>query len=331
MKPCVLVTGGAGYIGSHCCYRLAAAGYQPVVYDNLSNGSEAFVRWGPLEQGDIRDTARLAEVFARHEPVAVMHFAALIDVAESVRDPIAYYDVNVGGAMALIAATRAAGVRHLVFSSTCATFGNPHYVPISETHRQEPINPYGHDKLLVERMLRELSERNELLSVMLRYFNAAGSAHEQGIGESHDPETHAIPLALAAATSGECFRIYGDDYPTRDGTAERDYIHVLDLAEAHVLALQHLLDGGPSEAFNLGTGRGTTVRELVDAIRSHLGLALAVAHHPRRPGDAPILVADNRRIRRVLGWRPRHELRDIIDTAFCWHMQTHAGATRLSA
>jgi UDP-glucose 4-epimerase len=320
LKASILVAGGAGYIGSHTCLRLAQAGYTPVVYDNLSNGWESFVQWGPLEVGDIRDAARLDAVFAKHKPVAVIHFAAFIEVGFSIAEPGAFYENNVGGTLTLVEAARRAGVDKLVFSSTCATYGAPVYVPMDEKHPQAPLNPYGRSKLMVEQILEDLARYKGFRSVALRYFNAAGADPEGRIGERHEPETHAIPLAIAAARGErDKFMLFGGDYETRDGTCVRDYIHVLDLADAHVLALKWLLDGKPSDVFNLGTGTGTTVRELVGAIerRSNRPFPLELAE--RRAGDAPSLVADNRKAREQLGWTPRHDLDAIIEHAWAWH------------
>ncbi|MDP1875915.1 UDP-glucose 4-epimerase GalE [Phenylobacterium sp.] len=319
----VLVTGGAGYVGSHASLRLAEAGFLPVAFDNLTNGHAEFVQWGPLEVGDIRDAARLDEVFAKHRPLAVLHLAALIEVGESVRHPDRFYDNNVSGALTLIEAARRAGVGAMVFSSTCATYGDPQQMPMDETHPQSPLNPYGRSKLMVEQILGDLDRYSSFRSVCLRYFNAAGADFEGRIGEWHDPETHAIPLAIAAAMGANAgFKIFGRDYPTRDGTAVRDYIHVLDLADAHVLALKHLLAGGESDAFNLGTGTGSTVQELVDAVGAVSGRPFEIADGPRRGGDAPALVADNRKAREVLGWSPRYGLPEILESAWRWHTQS---------
>jgi len=323
----VLVTGGAGYVGSHTCLRLAEAGFRPVVFDNLSNGHAEFVKWGPLEIGDIRDPQQLDAVFAKHKPVAVLHFAALIEVGESVRDPGRFYDNNVAGALSLIAAARRAGVNALVFSSTCATYGEPLRVPLDEMHPQVPLNPYGRTKLIVEQALSDLDRYAGFRSICLRYFNAAGADPQGRIGERHEPETHAIPLAIRAAmNTGGNFRLMGEDYPTPDGTAVRDYIHVLDLADAHVAALRHLLAGGGSDVFNLGTGMGTSVRKLIEAIRRASNGAFEVERAPRREGDSPILVADNAKARMILGWTPRYDLDAIIESAWNWHRAEAARA-----
>jgi UDP-glucose 4-epimerase len=318
MSSTVLVTGGAGYVGSHACLALAEAGFTPVVYDDLSNGHAEFVRWGPLEEGDIRDPGRLDAVFAAYRPAAVMHFAARIEVAESVKDPALFQSVNVEGARTVIAAARRAGVDRLVFSSTCATFGEPVRLPMAEDHPQKPLNPYGATKLAVERDLVALN-REGFRSAILRYFNAAGADPEGRIGEWHEPETHAVPLAIRSALGrGPAFRVFGTDYETRDGTAVRDYVHVLDLADAHVSALRRLLDGGSSEAFNLGTGQGTTVLELLEAVARACG-DFEVEAHERREGDAPVLVADSAKAERLLSWRPRRDLDEIIRSAVAWH------------
>jgi UDP-glucose 4-epimerase len=320
MPSTILVTGGAGYVGSHACLALSQAGFTPVVYDNLSNGHAAFVQWGDLEIGDIRDGARLDAVIARHRPVAVLHFAALIEVGESVKAPGRFYDNNVVGALTLIEAARRGGIGAMVFSSTCATYGDPVYLPMDEVHPQGPLNPYGRSKLMVEQALADYSTYAGFRSVCLRYFNAAGADEEGRIGERHHPETHAIPLALQTALGQrQGFKLFGDDYDTRDGTAVRDYVHVMDLADAHVRALKYLLDGGETTVFNLGTGAGTTVRELIDTIRRTTNQPFPVETAPRRAGDAPCLVADNSRAREVLGWRPTRTLDDIVRTAWRWH------------
>lgn len=317
----VLVTGGAGYVGSHTCMRLAKNGFLPITLDNLSNGHAEFVRWGPLEVGDIRDRPRLDAIFSQYRPVAVLHFAALIEVAESVRDPGRFYDNNVAGALCLIAAARAAGVDRFVFSSTCATYGEPQWLPLTESHPQRPASPYGWSKLMIEQVLWDHAASSDFRAIVLRYFNAAGADPRARIGEWHEPESHAIPLAIAAARgAGKPFTIFGDDYDTRDGTAVRDYVHVLDLAEAHVLALQRLLDGAPSAAFNLGTGAGTTVRELVAGIERAAGHALPLGVQGRRAGDTAALVADNDKARQELGWRPERALDTILTDAWRWHL-----------
>ncbi|KQQ60921.1 UDP-glucose 4-epimerase [Rhizobium sp. Leaf311] len=320
MRKKVLVVGGAGYIGSHTCLLLAERGYEPVVFDNLSNGHEEFVRWGPFEHGDIRDRARLDEVFSKHQPEAVLHFAALIEVGESVKNPVAFYDNNVLGALTLLSATMDAGIKAFVFSSTCATYGLPERVPLDETHPQAPINPYGRTKWVVEQALKDFSTYKGLKSVMLRYFNAAGADFEGRIGEWHKPETHAIPLAIEAALDRrQGFKVFGTDYDTRDGTCVRDYIHILDLADAHVRAVDYLLAGGETVELNLGTGTGTTVKELLDTISEVSGRPFPVEYTERREGDSTTLVANNDKAREVLGWEPQYTLTDIIRSAWRWH------------
>jgi UDP-glucose-4-epimerase GalE len=326
----VLVTGGAGYIGSQACKVLAGAGYQPVTYDNLSRGHRAAVRWGPLEVGDLNDRERLRDVLGKHKPASVMHFAALTYVGESMENPELYHHNNVKGTLTLLDAMLEFGIRTLVFSSSCATYGNPLRLPLTEEHPQEPINPYGAGKLLVERALRQRDAAHGLRSVSLRYFNAAGADPDGDCGECHDPETHAVPLAIMAASGqGPPFRIFGTDYPTADGSAVRDYIHVLDLAEAHVAALDYLRKGGATGAFNLGTGVGTSVLQLIASVERVGGRAVPVSRDARRPGDPPVLVADGRRAATALDWRPRlRDIDDIVRTAWSWHCSE---AARLSA
>ncbi|UWU13924.1 UDP-glucose 4-epimerase GalE [Rhizobium sullae] len=320
----VLVVGGAGYIGSHTCLDLANKGYKPVVFDNFSNGHREFVRWGPAEEGDIRDRARLEEVLAKHKPSAILHFAALIEVGESVKDPVSFYENNVIGTLTLLSAAQAAGIKAFVFSSTCATYGLPQSVPLDETHRQVPINPYGRTKYIVEQALADYDQYRGLRSVILRYFNAAGADFEGRIGEWHQPETHAIPLAIDAALGRrQGFKVFGSDYETRDGTCVRDYIHVLDLADAHVRAVEYLLRGGDSVALNLGTGTGTTVKELLGAIEDVSKRPFPVEYIGRREGDSHTLVANNDKARDVLGWVPQYDLSQIIQSAWDWHSRSN--------
>ncbi|PDT36862.1 UDP-glucose 4-epimerase GalE [Rhizobium sp. M10] len=320
----VLVVGGAGYIGSHTCLDLANKGYKPVVFDNFSNGHREFVKWGPAEEGDIRDRARLDEVLAKHKPAAILHFAALIEVGESVKDPVSFYENNVIGTLTLLSAAQAAGINAFVFSSTCATYGLPQSVPLDETHRQVPINPYGRTKYIVEQALADYDQYKSLRSVVLRYFNAAGADFEGRIGEWHQPETHAIPLAIDAALGRrQGFKVFGSDYETRDGTCVRDYIHVLDLADAHVRAVEYLLKGGESVALNLGTGAGTTVKELLGAIEDVSNRPFPVEYIGRREGDSHTLVANNDKARDVLGWVPQYDLSEIIRSAWNWHARSN--------
>jgi UDP-glucose 4-epimerase len=316
----ILVTGGAGYVGSHCCLALKRAGHDVVVYDNLTNGHERFVKWGPFERGDIRDRARLAEVFAAHRPQAVLHCAALIEVGESVKHPDRFYDNNVTGALVLLDVMREGGVKPFVFSSTCATYGEPQRLPMDETHPQAPVSPYGWTKLMVEQASRDIAAAHGISFAHLRYFNAAGAAPDEGIGERHEPETHAIPLALMTLLGRrQGFKIFGQDYETRDGSCLRDYVHVLDLADAHVRAIERLLGGGASLAANLGTGDGVTVLELLAAIERVTGKRVPADSAPRREGDAPALVADTTLVKRELGWTPSRNIDQIIGDAWRWH------------
>lgn len=320
----VLVVGGAGYIGSHTCLDLANKGFVPVVFDNFSNGHREFVKWGPVEEGDIRDRTRLDEVLAKHKPAAILHFAALIEVGESVKDPVAFYENNVVGTLTLLAAAQNAGIKAFVFSSTCATYGLPQTVPLDEGHQQVPINPYGRTKHIVEQALSDYAQYTGFRSVILRYFNAAGADFEGRIGEWHQPETHAIPLAIDAALGRrQGFKVFGSDYDTRDGTCVRDYIHVLDLADAHVRAVEYLLRGGESIALNLGTGTGTTVKELLSAIEEVSERPFPVEYVGRREGDSTTLVANNDKAREVLGWVPKHDLSQIIRSAWNWHSKSN--------
>lgn len=323
-RPTVLVTGGAGYIGSHCCRALARAGYDPVVYDNLSTGHRQFVA-GPLVTGDLLDEATLARAFAGHRVAAVMHFAAASLVGESVADPQKYYLNNVQGTLSLLRAMRRAGCRRIVFSSTGAVYGNAGSSALPEDFACAPINPYGASKWMIERMLADYRAAYGLGAFCLRYFNASGADPEGGIGELRDNETHLIPRAMMALQGhvGD-FAVFGDDYETPDGTAIRDYIHVTDLAAAHVAALKLLLEGHSGGSFNLGTGAGSSVREILSAIRQETGRDVPHAVKPRRPGDPAYLVADPSAAREVLGFVPRHsDLATIIRTAWAWHQTAH--------
>jgi UDP-glucose-4-epimerase GalE len=329
MAQSVLVTGGAGYIGSHACKALARAGYIPVTYDNLSRGHRHAVRWGPLIEGDVADRAATVAALKAHGVSSVMHFAAFAYVGESVTDPALYYRNNVKGTLSLLDAMREVGIDRIVFSSTCATYGMPDSVPIKETMPQRPVNPYGETKLAIERALHWYGAAYGLRSVALRYFNAAGCDRDGEIGEEHDPETHLIPLTLRAALgSGPPIAIFGTDYPTPDGTAIRDYIHVEDLASAHVRALDYLAGGGGSAAINLATGRGYSVREIVAAVAKAVGRDVPQRETPRRAGDPPALVADPGLARSVLGWRAEcSDLDTIIRTALAWETRQHNIAT----
>ena len=318
----ILVTGGAGYIGSQACKALAQAGYTPITYDNLVCGHRWAVKWGPLEEGNIADHARLNEVIAKYQPVAVMHFAAYAYVGESVEDPGKYYRNNVAGTLTLLEVMRDHGIDKFIFSSTCATYGIPETVPISEDHPQRPINPYGASKLMIERMLQDFDVAHGLRSISLRYFNAAGADPDGEIGEAHDPETHLIPLVLdAAAGKRSAITIFGDDYETPDGTCTRDYIHVADLADAHVLALKALEDGAKTTSYNLGNGHGFSVKEVIETAVRVSRKTVPVEIGQRRPGDPTKLVGDSTRIRSELAWNPRFaELQLMIASAWHWYV-----------
>jgi UDP-arabinose 4-epimerase len=317
----ILVTGGAGYIGSHACKALARAGYTPVAFDNLVYGHPWAVKWGPLEVGDIADRARLDAVIDHYRPSAVMHFAAYAYVGESVLDPGKYYRNNVAGTLTLLEAARDHGVNRLIFSSTCATYGVPVVVPIREDHPQNPINPYGASKWMIERILEDFDRAHALRSISLRYFNAAGADPEAEIGEAHDPETHLIPLVLdVAAGDRPAVQVFGGNYETPDGTCIRDYIHVTDLAQAHVLALHALEHGAQTTNYNLGNGQGYSVKEVISAAEQVTGKPIAVEMAARRAGDPARLVGDAGRAIQELGWRPQfNHLPVILRTAWEWH------------
>ncbi|MGV2123346.1 UDP-glucose 4-epimerase GalE [Agrobacterium vitis] len=315
----ILVVGGAGYIGSHACKALSKAGYTPVVYDNLVHGHADSVKWGPFEQGDIADGERLDAVLSKYQPECVMHFAAFAAVGESVTDPAKYYNNNIHGSVCLLDAMRRNGVDTIVFSSTCATYGEVKSLPIVEEAPQSPVNPYGFSKLVIEQALKDYGHAYGLKWVAMRYFNAAGLDPEGDLGERHDPETHAIPLAVLAAMRQTEFNVFGTDYDTPDGTAVRDYIHVCDLADAHVLAIDYLQKGGESGAFNLATGKGTSVKDLLEAVSEAVGAQVPIKYAPRRAGDAPALYASGDKARSLLGWTPRYtDINLIVKTAADW-------------
>ena len=317
----ILVTGGAGYIGSHTCKALALSGYEPVTLDNLVAGHRWAVNWGPLVQLDMTDAGALADVLRRERIDAVMHFAGYLLVGESMQNPGKYYANNVTNTVNLLDAMAATGVGTIVFSSTAAVYGNPERSPIPEDHPHRPINPYGESKLAIERALHWYGIAHGLKWTALRYFNACGADPDGQIGESHDPETHLIPLVVDAALGKRPpISVFGTDYPTPDGTAVRDFIHVTDLADAHVRALRRLDNGGASLALNLGTGEGYSVRQILETARAVIGSPIPQTDGPRRPGDPPVLVADARSARRELEWTPTmSDLETILQTALAWH------------
>jgi UDP-glucose 4-epimerase len=320
MAERVLVTGGAGYIGAHACKALARSGFTPVVFDNLSTGWSEAVKWGPLVQGDLMDRASIDQALAEHRPVAVMHFAALSLVGEAMQDPARYWRVNFGGSLNLWEACTSAGVRNVVLSSTCATYGDQDGVLLTEETPQRPINAYGGSKLAVEGMLKDFGTAFGINHVIFRYFNVAGADPEGELGEQHLPETHLIPLMLdAVAGKRPELTVFGTDYPTPDGTCVRDYVHVTDLAAAHVLGLRRLLEGKGSDTFCLGTGCGFSVREVIEASRVVTNREVPVILGDRRPGDAASLVLSSTRAINELGWEPRHStLRQMIGDAWAW-------------
>ncbi|MEC8196489.1 MAG: UDP-glucose 4-epimerase GalE [Pseudomonadota bacterium] len=321
----VIVTGGAGYIGSHACKALAQAGFVPVTFDNLVTGWEDAVKFGPFENGDLLDRARLDAVFETYKPVAVMHFAALSQVGESMSEPAKYWRNNVLGSLNLIEASVAAGVRNFVFSSTCATFGDHDNVTLNEDVEQLPINAYGASKRAIEDMLRDFEGAFGLQSVIFRYFNVAGADPDAEVGEFHQPETHLVPLMLDAIDGKrDALTIHGTDYDTPDGTCIRDYVHVCDLVDAHVLGLRWLQDGNGSRVFNLGTGTGFSVREVIDHSRAVTNRAVPYVEGPRRPGDCTKLVSGSTRAQKELGWEPKRSKMDLmIADAWRWHQTGH--------
>ncbi|MEH1766467.1 UDP-glucose 4-epimerase GalE [Nostoc sp.] len=327
-KPTILVTGGAGYIGSHTVLALKQAGYNVVILDNLVYGHRDLVErvlQVELIVGDTGDRALLDRLFKTHDIAAVMHFSAYAYVGESVTDPAKYYNNNVLGTLTLLEAMLTASVKKFVFSSTCATYGVPEFVPIPENHPQNPINPYGATKLMVERILSDFDVAYGLQSVRFRYFNAAGANPNGLLGEDHNPETHLIPLVLMTALGKrKSISIFGTDYPTPDGTCIRDYIHVNDLADAHILGLEYLLKGRDSEVFNLGNGSGFSVKEVITAAEEVTGISIPVEERDRRPGDPPILIGTSEKARTILGWKPKYpSIQDIVAHAWQWHQKRH--------
>jgi UDP-arabinose 4-epimerase len=321
MQP-ILVTGGAGFIGAHTCKALAAHALHPIAFDNLSRGHRDMVRWGPLFQGDILHPADLDRAFEQYQPKAVIHFAALAYVGESVAQPLAYYQNNVSGLINVLEAMVRHGADTIVFSSSCATYGIPDALPIAEDARQQPINPYGHSKLVGEQILMRVAAAHHLRIALLRYFNACGADPDGELSERHDPETHLIPLAVDAATGrGPPLQIFGADYPTTDGTCERDFIHVSDLAAAHVAAVRQLNNGSESLTLNLGTGCAYSILDIVSTVERVTGRTVPIIRAPRRPGDPAALVADASRAERLLGLKPKFsDLETIVETT--WRSRT---------
>jgi UDP-glucose 4-epimerase len=319
----ILVTGGAGYIGSHCCKALSREGFNPVTIDNLVYGHRKYVRWGEFFQGDVGNSADLKTCFSRYQIDAVMHFAAYALVGESVEDPKKYYENNLRGTIELLHAVLENGIKYFVFSSTCATYGSPEKTPIDEAHPLNPINPYGKTKRMIEEVLADYHSAYGLNYTSLRYFNAAGADPDGEIGEDRDPETHLIPLVLDVASGKRpSIKVFGTDYATPDGTCIRDYIHVTDLADAHILALKRLMNGGDSGVFNLGIGQGFSVLEIIEHARKITAREITVENTDRRPGDPPVLIASNEKAVAELGWKPRYaDIDDIIGTAWRWHQK----------
>lgn len=321
----ILIVGGAGYIGSHANKELTKRGYKTLILDNLIYGHQESVQWGEFIKGDLGDTTRLREIFTQYKIDAVMHFAAFAYVGESVTDPKKYYLNNVVNTLNLLNVMLEFDIKKFIFSSTCATYGNPVEIPITETHPQNPINPYGQSKLMVEKILEDYSNAYSLSYVALRYFNAAGADVETEIGEDHDPETHLIPLVLDVALGKrENISVFGSDYETKDGTAIRDYIHVTDLADAHILALEYLNKGNSSTVFNLGNGLGYSVQEVIDVAKEVTKKEITTVYSDRREGDPAILIGSAEKAKEVLGWDPQFpDLKSIIETAWKWHIKHH--------
>lgn len=319
----ILIAGGAGYIGSHVNKLLTKKGFETVIYDNLSRGHREFVKWGELFEGDLLEIGRLRSCFESYRIEAVMHFSAFAFVGESVAHPEKYYQNNVIGTLNLLQVMREFGVKHFLFSSTCATYGLPEKIPIPEDHPQKPINPYGRTKLIIEETLKDYDRAYGLKHINLRYFNAAGADPDGEIGELHHPETHLIPLVIYAATGlNEEIKIFGADYPTKDGTCIRDYIHVMDLADAHIKALQYLMDKNRSDSFNLGNGSGHSVREVIEAVRKVSKRDFKVVEAERREGDPPVLISSSEKAIETLKWKPQYEgIETIIETAWKWHQK----------
>lgn len=324
MKNCI-VTGGAGYVGSHCCKELAKAGYTPVTVDNLFRGHKELVKWGPFYECDVLDTEKLSSIFYECKPEAVFHFAGLTYVGESVENPYIYYRTNTMGTLSLLNAMKKCECENIIFSSTAATYGVPQYIPIDEEHPQMPINPYGRSKFFVEQILEDFNKAHGIKYAALRYFNAAGADPECETGEMHDPETHLIPLIILAALGKKEFvKIFGSDYPTKDGTAIRDYVHVTDLASAHIKALEFLKQGTNNIKLNLGTGKGYSVHDVIKTVENISGNKINSINEQRRQGDPPILVAKSDLAQKTLNWKILYsKLSAIVETAMKWHVSKY--------
>lgn len=322
-KKMVIVTGGAGYVGAHACKALKREGYNVVVFDNFGCGHRDFIKWGEYLEGDLLDVNSIDSVFKKYRPDAVMHFAAYAYVGESVEDPSKYYRNNVVGTLNLLDAMKAKGVKYFIFSSTCAVYGVPEVIPLKEDHHLMPINPYGATKAVIERMLNDFDVAYGIKSVSLRYFNAAAADPDCEIGEDHTPETHLIPLVLDAASGRRPhITIFGTDYETPDSTCIRDYVHVADLADVHVKALEYLLSGGKTDVFNIGSGKGYSVREVIEAAKHITGKQIPVMEGARRPGDPPALVSSSEKAEKVFSWKPRYNnIEVIIKHAWQWYLK----------
>lgn len=323
MNKNIIVFGGAGYIGSHACKALKLAGYNPIVFDNLATGHEWAIQWGDFFKGDINNIKNIEEAFKKYEPIAVMHFAAASLVGESVNEPLKYYQNNVSGTINILHMMKKYNVKYIVFSSTAAVYGEPEVTPIKEDLPQMPINPYGRSKLMIEHILDDVQKAHGIQSVRFRYFNAAGADLDGTIGEAHEPETHLIPRVLMAAAKDEDhIKLFGTDYPTEDGTAVRDYIHVTDLIDAHILGLQYLENGGDTTVFNLGTSHGFSVAEIINATKRATNHEIKVVETPRRAGDPAILIADNKKAKDILGWELKHsDIDTVLRSAWAWYQK----------
>lgn len=320
MNKKVLIVGGAGYVGSHVNKELSKAGFETIVFDNLSKGHREFVKWGEFFEGDLASKGDLEKVFGNNKIEVVLHFAAFIEVGESVTDPQKYYLNNLRNTLNLLEVMKSFGVNKFIFSSTAAVYGAPKYLPIDEKHPKSPVSPYGRAKLMVEQILEDYASAYDFEYVALRYFNACGSDLEAEIGEWHEPESHLIPLVFDAVSGKrENIKIFGTDYETNDGTCARDYVHVVDLARAHVLALKYLIDGGKSDCFNLGNGKGFSVKQVITMVKKVTGKKFEVIESDRRAGDPPILIASNQKIQDKLKWKPEYGLEEIIESAWKWY------------